>query len=133
MEMGGSVNEMGEINEISGAIVDAAMKVHSRLGPGLLENSYHKCLQYELVLRKLNVQSEVYLPVIYESKSIDLGYRLDLLVNTEVIVEVKAIQALLPIHHAQMLTYLKLAHKRLGLIINFNVLHLRDGIKRLAL
>ena len=122
-----------EINQISGAVVDAAMKVHSRLGPGLLEQPYQRCLEYELKARGFTVNSEVYLPVLYEDLLIDVGYRLDLLVNSLVVVEVKAVQALIPVHRAQLLTYLKLARKRLGLLINFNVVHLKEGIERLVL
>ena len=122
-----------EINQISGAVVDSAMKVHSRLGPGLLEQPYKKCLQHELTNRGFTVSHEVYLPVLYDSVLIDIGYRLDLLVNSAVIIEIKAVQTILPVHRAQMLTYLKLARKHVGLLINFNVVHLRDGIERLVL
>jgi GxxExxY protein len=119
-----------ETNQITGAVVDAAMRVHSRLGPGLLEQPYKKCLEHELVSRGLTVNTEVYLPVLYDSVLIDIGYRLDLLVNSEVIVEIKAVQAVSPVHRAQMLTYLKLARKHVGLLINFNVVHLKEGIER---
>jgi len=122
-----------EINQISGAVVDAAMKVHSRRGPGLLEHPYQKCLEYELKARGFTVNSEVYLPVLYENLLFDVGYRLDLLVNSLVVVEIKAVQALMPVHRAQVLTYLKLARKHLGLLINFNVVHLKDGIERFVL
>ncbi|MBI4750000.1 MAG: GxxExxY protein [Acidobacteria bacterium] len=117
-------------NEISGAIVDAAMKVHSQLGPGLLESAYEKCLLYELHKRGLEAQAQVEVPVLYDEIKIDAGFRLDLLVENTVIVELKAVEAVLPIHHAQILTYLKLSGKPIGLLINFNVPHLRDGIKR---
>jgi GxxExxY protein len=121
-----------ETNQITGAVVDAAMRVHSRLGPGLLEQPYKKCLEHELVSRGFTVKAEVYLPVLYDTALIDIGYRLDLLINSEVIVEIKAVQALLPVHRAQMLTYLKLARKHVGLLINFNVVHLKEGIERLV-
>jgi GxxExxY protein len=109
------------------------MKVHSRLGPGLLEQPYKKCLQNELVRRGFTAYHEVYLPVLYDSVLIDIGYRLDLPVNSEVIIEIKAVQTILPVHRAQMLTYLKLARKHVGLLINFNVVHLKEGIERLVL
>ena len=122
-----------EINEISGGVVDAAMKVHTRLGPGLLEATYQHCLAHELRKRGFDARTEVYLPVLYDSSLIDIGYRLDLLVESAVIVEAKSTQALAPIRKAQLLTYLKLAKKKVGLLINFNVEHLKDGITRLIL
>jgi len=121
-----------ELNEISGAVVNAAMKVHSTIGPGLLENAYEACLLHELKKRGVNVRSQVTLPVHYDGEVIDIGYRLDLLVEDKVIVELKAAEKLLPIHEAQLLSYLKLSNKQLGLLINFNVLHLKDGIKRMV-
>jgi len=121
-----------ELNEISGAVVNAAMKVHSTIGPGLLENAYEVCLLHELKKRGVNVRSQVTLPVHYDGEVIDIGYRLDLLVEDKVIVELKAAEKLLPIHEAQLLSYLKLSNKQLGLLINFNVLHLKDGIKRMV-
>jgi GxxExxY protein len=120
------------INSISGSIVDSAMKVHSKLGAGLLESAYEACLKYELTKRGLKVLSQVTLPVVYDGVEIDLGYRIDLMVEDTVIVELKAVEKVLPIHEAQLLSYLKLSGKRLGLLINFNVLHLVDGIKRIA-
>lgn len=121
------------INEISGQVVDAAMKVHTALGPGLLESAYEGCLLYELRKRGLRVANQVELPVVYDGVRIDVGYRIDLLVEDQVIVELKAVAALAPIHEAQLLTYLKLSGKKVGLLINFNVLHLKDGIKRRVL
>ena len=120
------------INQISGAVVDAAMKVHTALGPRLLEKTYEVCLMYELRKRGLKVASQVGLPVVYDDIKMDVGYRLDLLVENAVVVEVKAVEALAPLHQAQLLAYLKLSGKQLGLLINFNVLHLKDGIRRLA-
>ena len=117
-------------NEISGAVVDAAMKVHSALGPGLLESAYTACLRHELIKRGLKVSSEVPVPVVYDGIKLDAGYKLDLLVEDTVIVELKAIEALAPIHQAQIISYLKLAGKPIGLLINFHSLHLKDGIKR---
>lgn len=121
-----------ELNQISGAVVDAAMKVHTALGPGLLEGVYQACLVQELRARGLKVTTEVPLPVVYNGLRLETAYRLDLLVQDEVIVELKAVEALAPIHQAQLLTYLKLTNKRVGLLINFNVIHLRDGIVRMA-
>ncbi len=121
-----------ELNEISGQIVDAAMKVHSALGPGLLENAYEACLEHELNKRGLRVERQVGLPVVYDGVQIDLGYRLDLVVEGAVIVELKSVEKVAPIHEAQLLSYLKPSSKKLGLLINFNVLHLKDGIKRMA-
>ena len=119
-----------ERNEISGAIVDAAMKVHSALGPGLLESDYAVCLRHELIKRGLKVTSEVPVPVVYDGISLEAGYKLDLLVEDTVVVELKAVEALAPIHQAQIISYLKLAKKPIGLLINFHSLHLKDGIKR---
>ena len=120
-------------NEISGEIVDAAMKVHSALGPGLLESAYAACLRHELIKRGLHVASEVPVPVVYDGIKLEAGYKLDLLVEDTVIVELKAIEALAPIHQAQIISYLKLAHKPIGLLINFHSLHLKDGIKRFVI
>ncbi|NLX99946.1 MAG: GxxExxY protein [Rhodopirellula sp.] len=119
-------------NEVSGQIVDAAMKVHTALGPGLLESAYEGCLAYELRKRGLKVGTQVGLPVVYEGVNIEVGYRIDLLVEDLAIVELKAVDKIAPIHEAQLLTYLKLSGKRLGLLINFNVVHLKDGIKRMV-
>ncbi|MBV8206595.1 MAG: GxxExxY protein [Acidobacteria bacterium] len=120
-------------NGVSRVIVDAAMKVHSALGPGLLESAYKACLKHEIEKRGLSVRTEVPLPVIYEDVKLELGYRLDLLVSELVIVEVKAIEALAPIHQAQIISYLKLSGKSLGLLINFHVAHLKNGIRRFVL
>jgi len=117
-------------NEISGAVVDAAMKVHSALGPGLLESAYAACLKHELIKRGLKVQCEVPLPVIYDGVRLDAGYRLDLVVEDMVVVELKAIEESAPIHQAQIISYLKLSGKPIGLLINFHTLHLKNGIKR---
>jgi GxxExxY protein len=119
-----------EINEVTGIIVDAAMAVHSALGPGLLERPYLACHKYELIARGLKCLSEVAMPVVYKGVEIDIGYRLDLLVEDQVIVEVKSIYTLAPIHRMQLLTYLRLANKPVGLLINFGAAHLRDGISR---
>lgn len=120
------------INQISGEIVDAAMKVHTALGPGLLESAYEGCLKHELTKRGLKVLSQVTLPVIYDGVKIDVGYRIDLLVEDAVIVELKAVERLTPLSQDQLLSYLKLSGRKLGLLINFNVEHLKNGIKRIA-
>jgi GxxExxY protein len=122
-----------ELNQLSGKIVNAAYQVHKTLGPGLLEHVYSSCLKVELQDQGLELSSEVLLPVIYKDHLIDLGYRLDLLVACEIIVELKAVEQLAAVHKAQLLTYLKLTHKRLGLLINFNVPLIKDGIHRLIL
>jgi GxxExxY protein len=114
-------------------IVDGAFAVHSTLGPGLLESVYQQCLVRELRLRDLKIAQQVILPIEYRGLSIDAGLRLDLLVGGIVIVEIKAVERLLPVHEAQLLTYLKLAQKRLGILVNFNVPLIKDGLRRLAL
>jgi GxxExxY protein len=121
-----------ELDSITGAIVDAAMRVHTALGPGMLESVYEKCLKHELTKRGLRVEIQVWLPVIYDGVKIEGGYRIDLLVEKEVLVELKVVEQILEVHKAQLLSYLKLSDKRVGLLINFNVVHLRDGIRRLV-
>ena len=123
---------MTAINEVSGSVVDAAMKVHTQLGPGLLESAYQACLAYELRKRGLDVQTQVSLPVIYDEVRIDCGYRVDPLVERSVLVEIKAVSKLLPIHEAQLLSYLKLGGFWAGLLINFHVPRLKEGIKRMV-
>ncbi|MGC1649378.1 MAG: GxxExxY protein [Candidatus Sulfotelmatobacter sp.] len=119
-------------NQISGAVVDSAMKVHSELGPGLLESVYLACLVHEPHQRGFRTAVQVPLPVIYDGVRLDLGFRLDILVEDCIVVEIKAVDAISPVHQAQLLTYLKLSDKHLGLLINFNVVHLRDGIRRMV-
>lgn len=119
-------------DEIAGQIVDAAIAVHRTLGPGLLESAYETCLTFELGDRGLRVASQVALPICYRGRQLDASYRLDLIVDELVIVEIKSVDELAPIHTAQLLTYLKLSDKRLGLLINFNVDLLKRGIKRIA-
>ena len=121
-----------DINEITGTVVDAAMTVHSELGPGLLESTYEACLLHELKSRNIHIQNQLTLPIIYKQARIDTGYRIDLLVEDKVIIELKVVDKLLPIHEAQLLTYLKLSNKKVGLLINFNTLRLKHGIKRIA-
>ena len=121
---------MPPINQITGAIITAAMKVHSALGPGLLESAYEACLQYELTKEALLVERQVPWPVIYDGVSIDLGYRVDLLVEKQVIVELKCVDKIHRVHQAQILAYLRLSGKSVGLLINFHEAHLCDGIRR---
>jgi GxxExxY protein len=117
------------INDVTGAVVDAAFKVHSVLGPGLLESAY---LAYELRKRGLEVTTQFELPVVYDEVKVDLGYRVDLLVERSVVVELKTVSKLLPVHEAQLLSYLKLGDFRAGLLINFHAARLKDGIKRMV-
>jgi GxxExxY protein len=121
-----------ELNNISGSVVDSAMKVHSILGPGLLESVYQKCLAHELRKRALRVETELALPVIYDGIEIEAGYRIDLLVAGEVLVEIKSVTEIIPLNKAQLLSYLRLSRKRLGLLLNFNVEHMKDGISRIV-
>ena len=120
------------VNQISGAIVSSAMKVHSLLGPGLLESAYQACLAHELRKRGFVVATQVGLPVVYDGERIELGYRIDLIVETLVIVEVKCVEAIHPVHQAQLLSYMRLSGIAVGLLINFHVAQLRDGIKRMV-
>ena len=119
-------------NQLSHKIIGCAMKVHSELGPGLLESSYEACLYYELKNKGLGVIKQMALPLVYNDVKLEVGYRIDLLVENKIIVEVKAVDALNDVHLAQVLTYLKLSGCKIGLLINFNVSSLKDGIKRLA-
>jgi len=119
-------------NELSTIIIGAAIEVHKQLGPGLLESAYEHCLAYELRLMGLDVKQQVALPIVYKGIKLDAGYRIDLLVEDKVIVEIKAVEVLADIHTAQLLTYLKLKDLKLGLLINFNTVLLKDGIKRIV-
>ncbi len=121
-----------EINRITEIIIQSACRVHTVLGPGLLERPYAVCLQHELLKQGMKALAEVTLPVSYDGVTIDIGYRLDLLVNDLVIVELKAVSQLSPIHKVQLLTYLKLSKKPVGLLLNFHVSSLKNGIVRLA-
>jgi GxxExxY protein len=119
--------------EYSGrAIIDATIKVHSAVGPRLLESAYETCLVYELEKKRIRVQRQVSIPIRYEELTIENGYRLDLLVGDLVIIELKAVPAILPVHRGQLLSYLKLGGFKLGYLLNFNVAHMRDGIVRLV-
>jgi GxxExxY protein len=115
------------------AVIGAAMNVHRRLGPGLLESVYEVCLAHELQQRGHVVLKQAPMPVVYDTVKLDAGYRIDLIVDSNVVVEVKAVDALAPVHEAQLLTYLRLSGRRLGLLINFNVALLKQGIKRMIL
>ncbi|HMJ88779.1 MAG TPA: GxxExxY protein [Candidatus Acidoferrum sp.] len=122
-----------ELNAVVRAVVDGAFRVHSQLGPGLLESVYETCLVHELHKRGLHVERQLALPVLYDGLKVDAGLRLDLLVEGEIVVELKAAEVHHPVYEAQLLTYLKLSSKRLGFLINFNVPKIRDGIKRMIL
>ena len=121
------------IESIASSVVDSAFKVHSTLGPGLLESVYEVCLCHELSLRDLPFQRQVSVPVVYEGIKLDAGLRLDMLVAESVIVDLKSVEKMNPVFEAQLLTYLKLTGKRIGILINFNVPLIRDGIKRIIL
>lgn len=121
-----------ELNQISGKIIECSIKVHRALGPGMLESAYEACLFYELHKAGLKVEKQKMLPINYDGVKIDAGYRIDLLVEDEVIVELKAVEKVHPIHKAQLLSYLKLSNKKLGLLINFNVKLLKDGVERVV-
>ena len=117
-------------NDITRAIIGSAIEVHKRLGPGLLESAYEECLLHELRRRNLSVERQKGLPVIYKEVKLDCGYRLDLLVEGRVVVELKSVENLAPIHQAIILTYLRLSGQKIGLLINFNVTVLKDGVRR---
>ena len=119
-------------NTIGTAIVASAMTVHSALGPGLLESAYEFCLAHELSKRGLDVRKQVSIPIVYDELTIENGYRIDLLANDLVVVELKAIEAVTPVHRAQLLSYLRLGGFKLGYLLNFNVAHMRDGVMRLV-
>ena len=126
------MDEADRLNSISEAVIGAAIEVHRALGPGLLESAYQACLAYELEQRGLAATREVPLPVVYGEVTLNCGYRLDLVVENAVVIEVKAVDKLVPIHEAQLLSYLKLSDRRLGLLINFHVTMLRDGLRRVV-
>jgi GxxExxY protein len=120
------------VNQVSGAVVSSAMHVHAVLGPGLLESAYQACLAHELRKRSYTVATQVGLPLVFHGERIELGYRIDLIVENMVVVEVKSVEAIHPVHQAQLLSYMRLSGIGLGLLINFNVKSLRDGIKRMV-
>ena len=122
-----------ELNSLARKVVDAAFALHSALGPGLLEGIYEGCLFHELTKRGLRVERQVSLPVVYDGLILEAGLRLDMLVEDALVLELKAVEVILPVHLAQVLTYLKLSGRRLGLLMNFNVPRIKDGIKRVVL
>ena len=122
-----------DIDTLTGSIIGAAIEVHRELGPGLLESSYQACLSWELIQRGLDFERQKRLPLTYKGTDIEFGYRLDLLVEDLVVVEIKAVESLTPVHAAQILTYLRLTTCPVGLLINFNVRYLRDGLRRFVL
>jgi len=126
------VSEPESLNRITGSVIEAAIRVHRALGPGLLESAYEACLAYELAQLGFKVEQQKPLPLVYQEVKLDCGYRLDLLVEEKVIVEVKAVDRIAPIHQAQLLSYLKLSGCNVGLLINFNVKMLKQGICRMV-
>lgn len=124
---------MENLNSLSYEIIGAAYHVHSELGPGLLESTYEVCLEYELIKRGFNVERQKTLPINYDGIKLDAAYKIDLLVEDSIIIELKAVAQIEPIHTAQILTYLKLSKKKLGLLMNFNVSDMKKGIKRLIM
>jgi GxxExxY protein len=119
------------INAISGRIVDASLRVHSALGPGLLESAYRACLAYEIRKQGFHAEVEVGLPLVYDLQRLEVGYRIDILVENLVVLEIKSVEAIAPIHKAQLLSYLKLSGRPLGLLLNFNVVLMKNGIVRM--
>ena len=119
-----------EINQITEKIIGCAIEVHKNIGPGLLESAYEECLVYELRKAGLIVDQQVAVPVVYKEIKLDYGYRIDVLIENKVVIELKTVDAFAPVHEAQILTYMKFASKSLGLLINFNAALLKDGIKR---
>ncbi len=123
---------MKTVDELAAVVVDAAFKVHQELGPGLLESAYEACLAHELTKRGLVIEKQKAQPVFYDGVTIDVGYRMDLLVNDCVVIELKSVDQIIPIHQAQLMTYLKLSKKPLGFLINFNTTYFKSSIKRIA-
>lgn len=121
---------MKNLDEISYAIIGCAYRVHSSLGPGLLESTYEVCLEYELLKEGMKVERQKALPVVYENIKLEVGYRIDLLVDNQIILEIKSVDCINPVHEAQLMTYLKLSKIKLGILINFNVSDLKKGIRR---
>lgn len=122
-----------DIEKIFKTVLDCSFSVHSALGPGLLESSYEECLRFELEKNGLKVKKQQALPLVYKEIKLDVGYRVDLLVENKIIIEIKSVDAVADIHMAQILTYMKLSACKLGLLVNFNVKHLKNGIKRVIL
>lgn len=119
-----------QYNKLSGQILDAALTVHKEMGPGLLESVYESCLNQELQLRNIKVKSQVHIPLFYKGVELNKDYRIDILAENEIIIEIKAVEVILPVHEAQVISYLKLADKKLGFLINFNVPLVKNGFKR---
>jgi GxxExxY protein len=126
------MNEKDRLDQITRRIIGAAIEVHKTVGPGLLESAYQACLAFELRAAGLKVEEQLPLPVVYKNIRLDCGHRIDLLVEGEIVVEIKAIETLAPIHEAQLISYLRLAGKRAGLLINFHVRVLKEGLKRIV-
>ena len=122
--------EINELNELTKKIIGCTIEVHKQLGPGLLESAYEECLSYELTINGLTNERQVPMPVVYKEVKLDVGYRMDILVEKEVVVELKSIECLTPVHEAQILTHLKFSKKRIGLLMNFNTLRLMDQLRR---
>ncbi len=121
---------MDQLNELSGRIIGAAIEVHKHLGPGLLESAYEECLNYELLKDGVSVKRQEPVPIFYKEVKLEYGYRIDILVENQIVVELKSVDLLLPVHEPQVLTYMKFAQKKLGLLINFNVALLKNGLRR---
>jgi len=119
-------------NELTRRIIGAAIEVHKQLGPGLLESTYEECLAFELAERGMDIERQIELPVLYKGNKLNAGYRIDIQVNSEVIIEIKSVEQLMSLHQAQLLTYLKLTGIRYGLLMNFNVSLMKNGIRRLV-
>ncbi len=126
------MNESEELDQLTEKIIGGAIYVHTKLGPGLLESAYEACLAHVLIKKGLCVEKQKQLPVVFDQLRLDCGYRIDLLVQKRIIVEVKAIESILPVHKAQLLSYLRLSNCKVGLLINFNVVSLRQGISRIV-
>ncbi|MFL5774139.1 MAG: GxxExxY protein [Flavisolibacter sp.] len=126
-----AIKAMSE-NELSKIIYEEAMYVHSRIGPGMLESAYIHCLVHRLLKRLTNVKTQVPIPLIFEESKLECGYRADIVVNDKVVIEVKSIEAIAKIHKAQLLTYLRFLNLKLGMLLNFNCVHMKDGIKRIV-
>ncbi len=122
-----------ELNDLTYQIIGCVYKVHSALGPGLLESSYEVCLEHELLKAKLIVERQKALPIVYDEIKLDGGYRIDLIVNSKVLLELKSVEAIAPIHKAQVMTYLKLSGLKIGLLLNFNVIDMKKGITRIIM
>jgi GxxExxY protein len=122
-----------ELNELTGKIIGAAIEVHRQLGPGMLESAYEECIDYELTEGGLFIERQKPVPVVYKAIKLECGYRIDILVNDTVVLELKSVEALASVHEAQILTYMRFSHKKIGLLINFNVTVLKNGLRRFVL